>query len=285
MSREMDRFRALPEGELSDSQKLRRDVELLKDIDGAHTQTVFMLQDLIEFQLWGLRDLRKDVVLQTLTVVQFALVVMDAVLFSVLTIGSGVKQYYPFLVVYPLLALLAGLWLVELCLGPCWRAGCCARAMACRPDDRRSLYVTEVVVLLFFLLLLLLLSLFNLGWTLYQFDDDEDEGGVASHDYRQLLWVDVALSAGSLVVSLAALSRYARLLGPFCCQGDGRAAAARAAAAAAPARAGTDDDVEMQPVVARGPEPRIPRIPGSAVYRVVDHQHREEDEDQPLDAY
>ncbi|ELR19540.1 uncharacterized protein ACA1_269820 [Acanthamoeba castellanii str. Neff] len=280
----MDRFRALPEGELSDSQKLRRDVELLKDIDGAHTQTVFMLQDLIEFQLWGLRDLRKDVVLQTLTVVQFALVVMDAVLFSVLTIGSGVKQYYPFLVVYPLLALLAGLWLVELCLGPCWRAGCCARAMACRPDDRRSLYVTEVVVLLFFLLLLLLLSLFNLGWTLYQFDDDEDEGGVASHDYRQLLWVDVALSAGSLVVSLAALSRYARLLGPFCCQGDGRAAAARAAAAA-PARAGADDDVEMQPVVARGPEPRIPR---TAAYCVVDLQHREEDEEeeeQPLNAY
>ena len=58
---------------------------------------------------------------------------MDAVLFSVLTIGSGVKQYYPFLVVYPLLALLAGLWLVELCLGPCWRAGCCA-CMAFHPD-------------------------------------------------------------------------------------------------------------------------------------------------------
>lgn len=70
------------------------------------------------------------------------------------------------------------------------------------PRHRRSLYVTEVVILLFVLLLLLLLSLFNLGWTLYQFDEGQ-------RDYRQLLWVDVALSAGSVVVSLAALARYA----------------------------------------------------------------------------
>jgi hypothetical protein len=44
----------------------------------------------------------------------------------------------------------------------------------------------------------------------------------------------------------------------------------------------------MQPVMARGPEPHIPRIPGAAAYHVGDLQHPAEDNDEederPLDA-
>ncbi len=100
----------------------------------------------------------------------------------------------------------------------------------------------EVVVLLIFLAVLLVMSLLNLSWTIYYFEDD----GV-SLEYRQLLWVDIALTSASLAVSLAALTRYVRLLGPFCCPHE------------LPAR---DQDLELlSPARGGGPELDPPRPP------------------------
>lgn len=131
--------------------------------------------------------------------------------------------------------------MAELFLGPCWRFGCCF-CLSCRKHDRKGLYITEVVVLLIFLAVLLVMSLLNLSWTIYYFEDD----GV-SLEYRQLLWVDIALTSASLAVSLAALTRYVRLLGPFCCPHE------------LPAR---DQDLELlSPARGGGPELDPPRPP------------------------
>jgi hypothetical protein len=199
----------MQEGQLPPSEQLQKNVAELARSNGVHAQTAEVLKELVNYQAWGLRDVRKDLVLQTLTIVQFALVVMDTILFTVLTVGSGVKVYYPFFIVYPLLLLLLCLWLAELFIGPCWRFGLCC---CCERTDRKSLYITELVVLLIFLASLFFLSLLNLGWTISYFYEDE-----VALDDRQLLWIDTALTSASLAVSLAALTRYFRLLGPFCC--------------------------------------------------------------------